>query len=97
MGAAVQKDIHDIVALLFGLAAACGFAAIAKQWRNYALGTLSGLLFGICVLEVIFLARYKAHPVYPWVWTVLELIAVASLSAALYITAGFLERKTKPS
>lgn len=95
MGSAAHKDLHDIFALLFALSAAFGFASIAKQLKNYALGALSGVMFGICILELVFLARYKAHPVYPWVWTVLELAAIAALIAALTITAKILEPKAK--
>jgi predicted membrane protein len=96
-GAAIQKDMHDIVALLFALSAVVGFAFIAKRLQNYTLGSLSGTMFGVCVLELIFLARYKAHPVQSWVWTVLELAAIASLIAALGITVKTLEQKTKLS
>jgi len=97
VGSAIQKDIHDIVALVFALSAALGFAVIAKPLRSYILGTLSGVMFGICALELVFLARYKAHPVHAWVWTVLELIAIASLIAAIDSTVTALERKTKLS
>jgi hypothetical protein len=92
---AIQKDIHDIVARVFALSAALGFALIAKHLQNSVLGALSGTMFGICVLELVFLARYAAHPVQPWVWTVLELVAVASLIAAIDITVKLLEQKTK--
>ena len=97
MGTAIQKDIHDIVALVFALSAALGFALIAKPLRSPTLGTLGGIMFGICALELVFLASYKAHPVHAWVWTVLELIAIASLITAIDITVKALERKTKPS
>lgn len=93
LGSAVQKDIHDAAALLFALSAAFGFACIARQLRNYVLGALSGVLCGVCTLELVFLARYSEHPVRPWVWTVLELTAIASLIAALDVTAQVLEPK----
>lgn len=75
MGKAYQKDAHDLIALFFVLFAASGFGLIARRLRNHLLGSLSMVLFMICVLELIFLARYKLHPVYPWVWTALELTA----------------------
>lgn len=94
-GSAAQKDIHDATALLFALSAAFGFASMARRLRNYMLGMLSGALFGICALELIFLARYNTHPVRPWVWTMLEVAAIASLIAALDITAKILDSKSK--
>lgn len=92
-GTAIQKDIHNIVALVFALSAAFGFAVIAKRLGNYILGMLSGTMFGICVLELVFLARYEAHPVRPWVWTVLELVAIASLIAAIDVAVTLLGKK----
>lgn len=89
----VNKALHNIVALLFVLLAAFGFAVVAKQLRQYTLGMLSATLVVICVLELTFLARYNAHPVYPWVWVVLELAAIALLVIALYVIAVILERK----
>jgi hypothetical protein len=94
-GRAIQKDIHNIFALLFVLFAALGFASIAKRSRHYTLGSLSGTLLIICVLEIIFLVRYKAHPVSPWVWTILELSGIAALIIALYIIAEILEQKRR--
>lgn len=91
MGGAVQKDIHDAVAVLFVIFAAVGFALVAKRTRYYSLGWLSGGMFGLCALELIFLARYKEHPVYPWVWTVMELAGVAMMMVALNVVAKFLE------
>lgn len=95
MGSAPQKDVHDIIALLFVVFAASGFVSIAKRLRNYPLGSLSGLMFTLCVLELIFLARYKAHPVYAWVWTVMELTGIAMMMAALYVIGGVLEKEAK--
>ena len=94
----VNKALHNIVALLFVLLAAFGFAVIAKQLRQYALGMLSAALVIICVLELVFLARYNAHPVYPWVWVALEMTAIVLLTVALYTIAVILERSaTAPS
>lgn len=91
-GTATQKDIHKLVALLFALFAAIGFVMVAKRTRSLLLATLGFAVFGLCVLELIFLVRYKTHPVYPWVWSVLELGGTASLIAALYTTAKILEK-----
>lgn len=85
LGSASQKDAHDILAMLFVVFAASGFVSVAKHSRHYTLGLLGGLMFGLCVLEAIFLARYKAHPVYSWVWTIMELAGIATMMAALYI------------
>lgn len=90
---ATQKDTHNFIALLFVLFAASGFTSIARRMRSYTLGALSGILFVICVLELIFLDRYKSHPVHPWVWTVLELSGILALIAALNIIAEVLEQK----
>jgi hypothetical protein len=94
-GSAPQKDIHDAIGVLFVIFAASGFALIAKRLRNYPLGSLSGLMFGLCVLELIFLARYKAHPVHAWAWTVMELTGIAMMMAALYIIGGILEKEAQ--
>jgi hypothetical protein len=94
-GSATHKDMHNLITLLFVLFAASGFALIAKQLRSRILGMQSGVLFAICVLELVFLARHTAHPVYSWVWPVLELSGIAMLIAALYIIAATVDRKTK--
>lgn len=96
LGSPLQKDIHDLVALLFALSVVFGFAAIAKRLRNYILAALSGLLFAICVLELVFLARYNTHPVQPWVWTVLELGAIVSLVSGLDVIAAIVGRLKDP-
>lgn len=88
LGSATQKDLHDLFALLFALCAGAGFAVLAKRLRSVALGTLSGMIFAICLLELMFLANYAAHPVQPWVWTVLELGAIASLVAGLDVVVA---------
>lgn len=92
LGSPLQKDIHDLVALLFALSVVFGFAAIARRLQNYILAVLSGLLFAICVLEIVFLARYNAHPVQPWVWTVLELGAIVLLVIGLDVIATVVGR-----
>jgi hypothetical protein len=92
LGSATQKDLHNLVALLFALSAAFGFVMVAKGLRNYVIGTLSGAIFIICLLELVFLARYKAHPVYTWVWTVLELAATAALIIGLDAIAVIIGR-----
>lgn len=92
LGSPLQKDIHDLVALLFALSVVFGFAAIAKRLKNYMLATLSGLLLAICVLELVFLARYNAHPVQPWVWTALELGTIVLLIMGLDAIATVVSR-----
>jgi|GEM_PF-1051726 len=92
LGSPLQKDIHDLAALLFALSVIVGFAAIAKRLRNYILAILSGLLFAICVLELILLARYNTHPVQSWVWTALELGAIVLLVAGLDVLAATVSR-----
>ncbi len=86
-GSPLQKDLHDLVALLFALSIVFGFAVVAKLLRNYMLAMLSVLLFVICILELVFLARYSTDPVQPWVWTILELGAILLLVAGLDVIA----------
>lgn len=93
LGSPLQKDIHDLVALLFALSVVFGFAAIAKRLRNITLAVLSGLLLAICVLELVFLARYNVHPVRPWVWTILELGAIVILIVGLDVIAVIVSRQ----
>lgn len=92
LGSPLQKDIHDLVALLFALSVVFGFAVIAKRLKNHMLATLSGLLLAICILELVFLARYTAHPVQPWAWTVLELGAIVLLIVGLDVIATVVSR-----
>jgi peptidoglycan biosynthesis protein MviN/MurJ (putative lipid II flippase) len=73
--------------------AAFGIAYSGRQLRNYVLSAISGTLLGICMLELIFLARYNTHPVEPWVWVVLQLAATLLLIVGLYIIAEKLEQK----
>jgi hypothetical protein len=93
-GSNVQKDIHDAAALFFVLFAATGFASIANQLRNYVLAAMSGVIFALCILELLFLSRNKLNPTQPWLWTILELTGIAALVAAMYILAGVLESKS---
>lgn len=92
-GSSIQKDIHNMIALLFVLLAACGLAITAKRWRFVILGVISGALVGICVIELTLLARYVEHPVSPWIWTVLQLILTPLIIVALYTIAHELERR----
>ena len=95
LGTPLQKDIHNIVALAFAVSATVGFAILAKRIANVTLWMLSSLIFGICILEVFFLARYAMHPVYPWVWTVLELTAIALLIISLDVITVVLRKTTQ--
>jgi hypothetical protein len=93
---ALEKDVHDAIAMLFVVLAASGFISIATNLRHHLVGVLGGLMFGLCILEAVFLARYQAHPVYSWVWTVMELAGIATMMVALYIIGGMIESNFKP-
>jgi hypothetical protein len=92
-GSALEKDLHDAIGMLFVILAASGFISIAKNLRQYGVGILGGLMFGLCILEAVFLARYKTHPVYSWVWTVMELIGIATMMVTLFIVGGIIEAR----
>jgi hypothetical protein len=94
-GSALEKDLHDAIGMLLVVLAASGFIAIARSLRHYLVGILGGLMFSLCILEAVFLARYKAHPVYSWVWTVMELAGIVTIMVALYIIGGIIETKSK--
>jgi hypothetical protein len=94
-GSMAQKNLHNSITLLFVLLAAFGIAWSGKQLRNYTLGAMSGALLGICILELIFLARFDTHPVRSWVWVVLQLAATLLLILGLYIIAEKLEQESR--
>jgi hypothetical protein len=95
-GSALEKDLHDAIAMLLVVLAASAFISIARNLRQYLVGILGELMFGLCILEAIFLARYKAHPVYSWVWTVIELAGIVTIMVVLYIIGGIIENNPKP-
>ncbi len=93
-GGLTQKSIHNAAVLLFVLLAALSLIRLAKPLHSITLGVMSGALVALCVLELVFLARYNMHPVYPWVWVVLQVIVTAILMLALYVIALRLEQKS---
>lgn len=90
-GSLTQKTVHDIIVLLFVLFAAFGIGWVGRQLKNYGMVTVSGTLLGICLLELIFIARFDTNPVYPWVWVVLQLGATLLLILGMYIIADKLD------
>lgn len=92
-GSSSQKDMHNIIVLLFVLLAASGIAMTAKRLRSLSLATISAAQIGICALELTLLARLNVQPVSEWVWVVLQLILTPLTIAALYIIASELERR----
>ena len=82
-GSSTQIALHNLAALLFVIFAAGGLAWLARKLRDIMLGFFAVLQIGVCVLELIFLARFDQHPVYPWVWVVLQLLVTAILLLSL--------------
>ena len=82
-GSSTQIALHNLAALLFVVFAAGGLAWLARKLRDIMLGFFAVLQIGVCVLELIFLARFDQHPVYPWVWVVLQLLVTAILLLSL--------------
>jgi hypothetical protein len=78
-----QIALHNLAALLFVVFAAAGLGWLAQKLRDTVLGLSAALQFGICVLELVFLARFNEHPVYPWVWVVLQLLVTFLLLVSL--------------
>jgi len=78
---------------MFVLLGALGVALIAKHLKHVLLGVISATMIAICILELVLLARFNAHPVDAWVWTILQLILTPLLIYALYVIAGTLEQK----
>lgn len=94
-GSDTQIAIHNLAALLFVLFAASGLVWLAKKLHDVALGIAAALQFGICVLELIFLMRFDQHPVYPWVWVVLQLLVTVVLLTSLLRIFSTLEKLKK--
>jgi ABC-type transport system involved in cytochrome c biogenesis permease subunit len=92
-GSSAQRNVHNMVVLLFVLLAALGLAIIAKRLKTLALGLMSATLVVICAIELLLLARYNAHPVAPWVWVILQLILTPLIITTLYYVAHELERR----
>lgn len=82
-GSEAQIAVHNLAALLFVVFAAGGLAWLARKLRDKVLGTAAFLQIGTCILELVFLARFNQHPVYPWVWVVLQLFVTLVLLLSL--------------
>jgi len=92
-GSETQIALHNLAALLFVLFAAGGLAWLARKLRDIVLGISAALQFGACVLELIFLARFNQHPVYPWVWVVLQLFVTFLLLLSLLRIFSTLQKR----
>jgi hypothetical protein len=75
--------------------AATGLAWLAQKLRDRVLALSAVSQFGICVLELIFLARFELHPVHPWVWVMLQLIVTILLLLSLLRIFSVLEKLKK--
>lgn len=82
-GGETQIALHNLAALLFIVCAASGLVWLARRLHDVILGSAAALQLGICTLELIFLARFEQHPVYPWVWVVLQLLVTLILLLSL--------------
>lgn len=82
-GSAAQITAHNVAALFFVLFAAGGLAWLARKLSDRVLGAAAALQIGVCLLELVFLARFNQHPVDPWVWVVLQLFVTAVLLLSL--------------
>lgn len=82
-GSETQIAVHNLAALLFVVFAAGGLAWLARKLRDKVLGAAAFLQIGTCILELVFLARFNQHPVYPWVWVVLQLFVTLVLLLSL--------------
>lgn len=92
-GSDTQIALHNLAALLFVLFAAGGLAWLARKLRDAALGISAALQFGTCILELVFLARFNQHPVYSWVWVVLQLFVTFLLLLSLLRIFSTLEKR----
>lgn len=92
-GSNTQIALHNLAALLFVIFAATGLAWLARKLRDSMLGLSAALQFGICALELVFLARFDQHPVYPWVWVVLQLLVTFLLLLSLFRIFSILEKR----
>ena len=91
-GGNAQIALHNLAALLFVIFAATGLAWLARKLHDVMLGLSAGLQFGVCVLELVFLARFNQHPVYSWVWVVLQLAVTLLLLLSLLRIFSILEK-----
>jgi len=91
-GSDTQIALHNIAALLFVVFAAAGLAWLARKLGDAVLGLSAALQIGVCILELIFLARFSQHPVYPWVWVVLQLLVTFLLLLSLLRIFSILEK-----
>lgn len=82
-GGTTQIALHNLAALLFAVFAATGLAWLARKLRDTILGLSATLQIGVCILELVFLARFDQHPVRPWVWVVLQLLVTFLLLLSL--------------
>ena len=92
-GTNTQLALHNLAALLFVIFAATGLAWLALKLRDVMLGISAVLQFGICALELVFLARFSEHPVYPWVWVILQLLVTFLLLLSLLRIFSVLEKR----
>lgn len=71
-GGDTQIMLHNLAALFFVLFAAGALAWLARKLRDNLLGISAFLQAGVCLLELILLARFEQYPVDQWVWVVLQ-------------------------
>lgn len=96
-GGNTQIAVHNLAALFFVLFAAGGLVWLAQKLHDAVLGAAAVLQIGACVLELIFLARFDQHPVYPWVWVVLQLFVTIVLLLSLLRIFSILEKPQTPN
>lgn len=94
-GSGAQVALHNTAALLFVLFAAIGLAWLARKLHDTRLGFSSASQVGICIVELILLARFNQHPVRPWVWAMLQLLVTILLLLSLLRVFSTLEKLKK--
>lgn len=62
-GSGTQIAVHNAAALFFVLFAAIGLAWLARKLHDTGLGLSSAFQVGICITELVLLARISQHPV----------------------------------
>lgn len=82
---------HNMAALFFVLFAATGLAWLARTLHDYILGWSALLQVGVCIFELILMARYDQHPVQSWVWVVLQVFVTLLLLLSLLRIFSVLE------
>ncbi len=92
-GSDTQIALHNLAALLFVVCAAGSLVWLAHKLQDKMLGVAAVLQFCICALELIFLVRFEQHPVYPWVWVVLQLLVTFILLLSLLRIFSTLEKR----